>query len=161
MVKTDLPSNLSCANVAGPRVSGCGGTALFCVIMASLKGTFSIGKETPMSTPPRHTRKVKSKPYFKLLKAGVAATAPWSVPDLCTAYNWPTNLAGGGVIAIVELGGGWVKSDIGAFFQTIGPSAAPAARCPPARSRLRGPCRPARSPRFWRASDWRAAAPSA
>ena len=73
-----------------------------------------------MPTPLRHHRKVMNKPYFKLLKPGVAATSPWSVPDLCTAYNWPANLAGGGVIAIVELGGGWVQSDMTAFFQSIG-----------------------------------------
>jgi kumamolisin len=60
------------------------------------------------------------KPYFKLLKPGVLATAPWAVPDLCAAYNWPSNLAGGGVIAIVELGGGWVQSDMDSFFQSIG-----------------------------------------
>src|SRR5262249_29683091 len=35
---------------------------------------------------------------------------PWNLPDLCKAYNWPTGLAGGGVIAIVELGGGWVPA---------------------------------------------------
>jgi kumamolisin len=42
------------------------------------------------------------------------------VPALCAAYNWPSGLAGGGVIAVVELGGGWVQSDIDAFFQSIG-----------------------------------------
>lgn len=73
-----------------------------------------------MATPPNTTRSMRYKPYFKLLKPGVAAAAPWSLPDLCTAYNWPANLAGGGVIAIVELGGGWVQSDIAAFFQSIG-----------------------------------------
>ena len=51
--------------------------------------------------------------------AAAAAAYPGSVPDLCAAYNWPTGLAGGGVIAIVELGGGWVQSDIDAFFQSI------------------------------------------
>ncbi len=40
--------------------------------------------------------------------------------DLCEAYNWPTGLAGGGVIAIVELGGGWVQSDMQQFFTGIG-----------------------------------------
>jgi len=44
---------------------------------------------------------------------------PWNVPDLCAAYNWPTGLAGGGVIAIVELGGGWVQSDMDQFFGSI------------------------------------------
>jgi kumamolisin len=73
-------------------------------------------------------------PYFKLLsrarakaeartRAGVGAAAPagepWNLPDLCTAYNWPTGMPGGGVIAIVELGGGWVASDMSAFFDSI------------------------------------------
>ena len=62
----------------------------------------------------------RNKAYFRLLKPGELATAPWSVPALCTAYNWPTNLAGGGVIAIVELGGGWVQSDMTEFFQSVG-----------------------------------------
>jgi kumamolisin len=75
--------------------------------------------------PPSPT--VKCKPYFKLRSqvhglapALAAATTTWAVPDLCTAYNWPTSLAGGGVIAIVELGGGWVQSDIDSFFQSLG-----------------------------------------
>ena len=59
-------------------------------------------------------------PYYKLLKPGELATAPWTLPNLCKAYNWPSNLAGGGVIAIVELGGGWVQSDMDGFFQSIG-----------------------------------------
>src|SRR5579863_4460003 len=66
----------------------------------------------------------KDKPYFKLRKPHVGAAAapaggPWSVPDLCTAYNWPTKLSGGGILAIVELGGGWVQADMDAFFQSI------------------------------------------
>jgi kumamolisin len=76
--------------------------------------------------------KVRKNPFgikadFKLRKerpAGVEAAATadttWTVPNLCTAYNWPANLAGGGVIAIVELGGGWVQSDIDSFFQSLG-----------------------------------------
>jgi len=70
---------------------------------------------------------VRNKPYFKLpsqvarvAPALAATTNTWAVPDLCAAYNWPTGLAGGGVIAIVELGGGWVQSDIDSFFQSIG-----------------------------------------
>ena len=43
----------------------------------------------------------------------------WSVPDLCSAYNWPNHLAGGGVIAIVEFGGGWVQSDLDQYFGGI------------------------------------------
>jgi kumamolisin len=76
-----------------------------------------------MADSPKAHRARKHKPYFKLLKPEVAeavGTGPWTVPGLCTAYNWPTNLAGGGTIAIVELGGGWVQSDLNSFFQSIG-----------------------------------------
>jgi kumamolisin len=71
---------------------------------------------------------IPCKPYFKrrkIFSASARAAAaspgagPWTVPDLCAAYNWPSSLAGGGVIAIVELGGGWVQSDMSAFFQSI------------------------------------------
>jgi hypothetical protein len=68
----------------------------------------------------------KVKPYFKLPTArpstgrqaqrAASDGGPWNVPDLCQACNWPTGLAGGGVIAIVELGGGWVPSDKGPVF---------------------------------------------
>jgi kumamolisin len=57
-------------------------------------------------------------PYFHRLE-GRAASAGWTVPDLCKAYNWPSQQPGGGVIAIVELDGGWVKSDMQLFFQQI------------------------------------------
>ena len=72
--------------------------------------------------------KILCKPYFlrrrvftpeaRAARANPAG-GPWAVPDLCAAYNWPTGLTGGGVIAIVELGGGWVQSDMDAFFQSI------------------------------------------
>lgn len=65
-------------------------------------------------------------PYFKkpthlpsVLRARATGSGPWSVPDLCTAYQWPTGLAGGGVIAIVELGGGWTKTDMDAYFASV------------------------------------------
>ncbi|MFP5205036.1 MAG: S8 family serine peptidase [Acidobacteriota bacterium] len=65
------------------------------------------------------------KPYFKLRKPGVVIPAaiagvPWSVPNLCAAYKWPSGMPGGGVIAIVELGGGWAASDAASFFQSLG-----------------------------------------
>jgi len=62
---------------------------------------------------------INCKPYFK---AATPQGHPqsWIVPDLCKAYNWPANLAGGGVIAIVELDGGWVQSDMDSYFQSIG-----------------------------------------
>lgn len=49
------------------------------------------------------------RPYIKHPRARISS---WSVPALCKAYSWPTGLAGGGTIGIVELGGGWVMSDI-------------------------------------------------
>jgi hypothetical protein len=44
----------------------------------------------------------------------------WTIPALCSAYNWPAGTAvGNGVIAIVELGGGWNASDVAAAFQAM------------------------------------------
>jgi hypothetical protein len=67
----------------------------------------------------------RHKPYFKLPnkeRPAAAAAHSWNVPDLCVAYSWPTpdSVPGGGVIAIVELGGGWVQSDMDQFFGSIG-----------------------------------------
>lgn len=75
---------------------------------------------------------IRCKPYFRLRsqtprfqpKSTVSPDlasppAPWQVPSLCAAYNWPTALSGNGVIAIVELGGGWVQSDMDAYFQGL------------------------------------------
>ena len=66
------------------------------------------------------------RPYFKLPHAGegalrpaAAGAVPWTVPDLCKAYSWPTGLAGGGVIAILEFSGGWIKKDIEAYFRAV------------------------------------------
>ncbi len=73
-----------------------------------------------MSTPPKARAKVVCRPAFKLLPPGALAAAPWTLPNLCQAYKWPAGLAGGSVIAIVELGGGWVQSDMDEFFQSIG-----------------------------------------
>jgi kumamolisin len=69
------------------------------------------------------SRRLGVHPYFKLPSPHAAAAngrqKPWTVPDLCSAYEWPTGLAGGGVIAIVELGGGWIDSDMQKFFSSI------------------------------------------
>ena len=76
-----------------------------------------------------------NKPYFKLRKRldpkvlAAVPSATWTVPALCAAYKWPTGLPGGGVIAIVELGGGWVQSDINSFFESIGQPVASDHRC--------------------------------
>ena len=69
-------------------------------------------------------------PYFKVrtpgaeIRPAAAGAQAWEVPDLCAAYSWPTGLAGGGVIAILEFGGGWVQSDIDAYFGRVEPSEA-------------------------------------
>ena len=64
------------------------------------------------------------KPYFKLRPTVAAAsrTSPargarrtWDLADLCKAYAWPSGATGPGVIAIVELGGGYTVEDVNAF----------------------------------------------
>jgi kumamolisin len=68
------------------------------------------------------TTALKLHPYFKKPRvphAHASGAGPWAVPDLCAAYDWPTGLVGGGVIAIVELGGGWTLSDMAAYFASI------------------------------------------
>jgi kumamolisin len=59
------------------------------------------------------------RPYIKFRKNTAAASASqpesWNVRALCETYHWPAALAGGGVIAIVELGGGWLQSDLTTF----------------------------------------------
>jgi kumamolisin len=42
------------------------------------------------------------------------------VADLCKAYNFPTDLTGGGVIGILELGGGYHQGDLDRFSQLNG-----------------------------------------
>jgi kumamolisin len=58
-------------------------------------------------------------PYVKYPKSAPETRAseatPWDVAALCWAYGWPIGLVGGGVIAIIELGGGWVLSDVEKF----------------------------------------------
>jgi kumamolisin len=94
----------------------------------SRRDVANLNKEFTMASSPSPVIHVKCRPYFKLRSqvsrviVGDMATAAvaWKVPDLCKAYKWPSKLAGGGVIAVVELGGGWVQSDIDAFFKSIG-----------------------------------------
>ena len=66
-----------------------------------------------------HPIQLTPRPYirFRQDSPDTDATGPraWNVRALCEAYGWPGALAGGGVIAIVELGGGWLASDLAAF----------------------------------------------
>lgn len=61
-------------------------------------------------------RQVKCLPYVKMSDR---VSSTWTVPALCKAYAWPTGLVGKGVIAIIELGGGWIKSDMVKYFDGI------------------------------------------
>lgn len=70
-------------------------------------------------TPRSYLRRPSSHPAARDAAARQPTPAPWSVPDLCAAYEWPTGLRGGGTIAIVELGGGWTKSDLDAYFGSL------------------------------------------
>ena len=55
-------------------------------------------------------------PYIKR-PMDMRSVTSWTVPDLCATYDWPKqNAPGGGVIAIVELGGGWTHDDVTKFF---------------------------------------------
>jgi carboxypeptidase C (cathepsin A) len=70
------------------------------------------------------------RPYFKLPGTGPAMLRPaalgaalWDAVDLCAAYSWPTGLAGGGVIAVIELDGGWVQVDVDTYFKAANLSA--------------------------------------
>lgn len=84
-------------------------TTVSFVARARIARTFTLGE-------PYFKRPIRSKDGLVPL----AATASWSVPDLCAAYDWPIGLAGGGVIAIVELAGGWVQADMDVYFGSIG-----------------------------------------
>lgn len=44
----------------------------------------------------------------------------WTVPDLCASYQWPSGLPGGGIIGIIELGGGWNQADVDQAFKAMG-----------------------------------------
>lgn len=80
-------------------------------------------------------RRAQIHPYVKFRKHSLATLASrkggardaaqgqqaWRLPDLCAAYQFPPgNAPGGGVIALVELGGGWRQSDVDTFFGGLG-----------------------------------------
>jgi subtilase family serine protease len=71
-----------------------------------------------VSSTKSHTQS-PHRPYIKYPKSAPAIhstdAVPWDVAALCWAYGWPVGLVGGGVIAIIELGGGWVPADLEQF----------------------------------------------
>jgi subtilase family serine protease len=74
---------------------------------------------TNVSVPDAVPNRTICHPYIKFPRPGpeprVADARPWEVSALCKAYGWPTGLHGGGLIAIVELGGGWTMPDMKLF----------------------------------------------
>lgn len=64
----------------------------------------------------------KAMPMSPRATAGPAG-AGWKVTDLLSAYSWPTNQPGGGVIAIIASFGGWRQDDVSRFAETIGQTA--------------------------------------
>jgi kumamolisin len=70
--------------------------------------------------PAPAVRKLRCRNYIKYPSPqGVRphALAPYHVADLCQAYDFPTDLPGGGVIGILELGGGYTQPDLDQFAQ--------------------------------------------
>lgn len=61
---------------------------------------------------------MKPRPYIKFPRTALVKT--WGVKALCKAYSWPSGLVGGGIIAIVELGGGWRPNEMSVFFKAEG-----------------------------------------
>jgi kumamolisin len=57
--------------------------------------------------------------YAKVNAHVLPGEHPWAIPDLLTAYGWPVGAAGTGVIAIIELGGGWNREDVVAAFTAM------------------------------------------
>jgi len=62
--------------------------------------------------------------YAQRLLAARAAPGPagsgWKLTDLLSAYSWPQNQPGGGVIAIIACFGGWRPEDVASFAATLG-----------------------------------------
>ena len=48
-----------------------------------------------------------------------ALSSLWTVPELCKAYRWPRDLAGGGVIGILAMAGGYRRSDFKTYFDDL------------------------------------------
>jgi kumamolisin len=74
-------------------------------------------------TKKRAARKVPCRNYIKYpapqgLRPRIGG--PFKVADLCAAYSFPTGLAGGGKIGILELGGGYTQGDLDLFSQLNG-----------------------------------------
>ena len=92
-------------------------------LLHALSGNGVTGAMQPSAKPRGRTpssRKVPCRNYIKYpAPQGLRprALTPYRVADLCRAYNFPTGLAGGGAIGILELGGGYTQADLDLFSQ--------------------------------------------
>jgi carboxypeptidase C (cathepsin A) len=97
---------------------------------SALKGDLGVMYDTAAAVSAKRSRALAAhvaaspdrlSPYYKLptpgLRPRVAGVSPWTLADICAAYSWPANSQGGGVIGILELGGGWTQADMAAFFR--------------------------------------------
>ena len=69
-------------------------------------------------TPANPVQKKQARNYVKYpapLAMRPRTGGPFKVADLCRPYHFPTGLSGGGVIGILELGGGYLQSDLDTF----------------------------------------------
>jgi kumamolisin len=57
--------------------------------------------------------------FRSYIKRHANPSGPWTIPDVCAAYHWPTNATCRGAIGIIELGGGWHQSDVTAAFSNM------------------------------------------
>ena len=76
-------------------------------------------RETPSAADSFFRSHLSTKTGFISISIGPTPPCPgnsWAVGDLCKAYDWPKTAPGGGVIAIIELGGGWTQADVTQFF---------------------------------------------
>jgi kumamolisin len=100
-------------------------------------GTVLRGRQGPLSLPATVAPAVEgvfglddrpqARPYFRRLLEGGhpvlarAATAAFSPVEVARLYDFPTIATGAGqCIALIELGGGYTKADLDAYFQGLG-----------------------------------------
>ncbi|HJS85282.1 MAG TPA: S8 family serine peptidase [Acetobacteraceae bacterium] len=91
--------------------------AVFADVAARKRRAALLARALPASRRIGSYLKRLSRQRPELRPADMATARPWRIAELCAAYAWPRNCVGGGVIAILEFGGGWVRGDIDAFFR--------------------------------------------
>jgi carboxypeptidase C (cathepsin A) len=98
--------------------------AMYDAVLAGVSARRRVAARVTRALP--HEQRIT--PYFVIRSRGPrvlrpaagAQVEPWKMTDLCAAYEWPSNCIGGGVIALLEFGGGWVQSDVAMFCKAAG-----------------------------------------